>query len=427
MKTITNYKGVISIIIISIVVLVTACKEEITGPETVPIRAEIKQVIVNNSIFVEDIRDEVKTDDLDSVIVTIPQGTDVTQLDLDIIYSYFGEIEPQPGITDLTDPVYYTVTSNIESREYAVIANVVPPNLTSFLITSPREVVAKITGDSIVLKLQEGIDYSNVSFSAEYFGESIVPSVDQTIDLNVDTSISVINKEFENVYTIYIEWYKIIEFTGVIYDGTVHPNEFLPGAIESEDSTMYTIEDHENALGGKGARFTSLLYGGNDKGSAEFDYGDLGLDDQPDEVTVIIRGKGYPTHAEDHRYIEIAVFMDVWRYQFWVEWNGLDGNGYTQLPYEEIPGGLDPLAWNIYRLTANRITGEVKIYLNENPEPLAQMMPLFMEIRDSENWKASFGDASGGNSYDGVYDYIIIETGGAYSPVDLPLSKIFGE
>jgi hypothetical protein len=119
--------------------------------------------------------------------------------------------------------------------------------------------------------------------------------------------------------------------------------------------------------------------------------------------------------------------MDVWRYQFWVEWNGLDGNGYGQLPYEDIPGGLDPLAWNIYRLTANRVTGEVKIYLNENPDPLAEMSPLSMEIRDSENWKASFGDASGGNSYDGAYDYIIIETGGAYSPVDLPLSKILGE
>jgi hypothetical protein len=292
-------------------------------------------------------------------------------------------------------------------------------------MNTPREVAAKITGDSIVLKLQEGIDYSNVSFTAAYFGESISPALDQTIDLSVDTLISITNKEFENVYTIIIDWYKVIEFTGVIYDGTVHPNEFLPGAIDTDDSTMYTIEDHEGALGGKGARFTSLLYGGNDKGSAEFDYGDLGLDDQPEEVTVIIRGKGYATNPEDHRFVEIAVFMDVWRYQFWVEWNGLDGNGYGQLPYEEI--NIDPLNWNTYRLTANRITGEVKIYLNENPDPIPQMTPLFMEIRDSENWKASFGDASGGNSYDGVYDYIIIETGGAYSPVDLPLSKIFGE
>ena len=425
MKTITKYNGVISIIIIAIIVLVTACKEEITGPETVPIRAEIKQVIVNNSIYVEEIKDADKTDDLDTVIVTIPQGTDITQLDLDILYSYFGEIEPQPGITDLTNPVYYTVTSNIETRQYVVIANLVPPNLTSYLMTAPREVAAKIEGDSIILKLQEGIDYSNVSFSAAYFGESISPTMDQTIDLSVDTTLTVINKEFENVYTIHIDWYKVIEFTGVIYDGTMHPNEFLPGAIGSDDSTMYTIEDHEGALGGKGARFTSLLYGGNDKGSAEFDYGDLGLDDQPEEVTVIMRGKGYATHEESHRYVEIAVFMDVWRYQFWVEWDGLDGNGYSNLPYEEI--GLDPLGWNTYRLTANRITGEVKIYLNENPDPIPQMTPLFMEIRDSENWKASFGDASGGNSYDGVYDYIIIETGGAYSPVDLPLSKIFGE
>jgi hypothetical protein len=70
MKTITKYKGVISIITIAIIVLVTACKEEITGPETVPIRAEIKQVIVNNSIYVEEIKDADKTDDLDTVIGT---------------------------------------------------------------------------------------------------------------------------------------------------------------------------------------------------------------------------------------------------------------------------------------------------------------------------------------------------------------------
>jgi hypothetical protein len=428
MKKRTAYIKTIGALVLGIMILFTACKEDLSGPETVPIRAEIKQVIVNNSIYVSDIKDDDRTDELDSVVLTIPQGTDVSQLDLDIIYSYFGEIDPQPGITDLTNPVHYTITSNIESRVYAVMTEVVPPSLTSFLITSPREVVGKIEGDRIILKLLEGLDYSSVSFSADFFGESISPSQDQTLDLSVDTTIKVINKEFESVYTIQIDWYKDINFTGVIYDCTIHPNEFLPGAIESEDSTMYTIvEDEGSVLGGKVARFTSLLYSGNDRGDAEFDYGDLGLDDQPEEVTVIIRGKGYPTHEEDHRYVEIAVFMDIWRYQFWVEWNGLDGNGYGQLAYEDIPGGLDPLEWNIYRLTANRITGEVKIYLNESPEPLAEMSPLTMEIRDSENWKASFGDASGGNSYDGAYDYIIIETGGAYSPVDLPLSKILGE
>jgi hypothetical protein len=110
-----------------------------------------------------------------------------------------------------------------------------------------------------------------------------------------------------------------------------------------------------------------------------------------------------------------------------VEWNGLDGTDYGQLAYEDIPEGLDPLEWNTYRLTANAITGEVKVYLNEDPDPIEEMLPLFLGIRDTEDWKAYFGDGSGGNAYDGYYDYFIIETGGAYSPTQLPLSKIFGE
>lgn len=427
MKIRANFIGVTSTIIIVIMGLFISCKEEIVGPPTVPIRAEIKQLIVNNSIYVTDIQDANKEDDLDSVIVTIPQGTDITQLDLDIIYSYFGSIDPEPGITDLTNPVYYTITSNIESRDYVVIANLVPPSLTSFLITSPREVVGKITGDSIILSLQEGIDYSNVSFSANYFGESLLPDMDKPIDLSVDTTITVTNKEFKNVYNIYIDWYKVIEFTGVVYDCTVHPNEFLPGAISSEDSTFFTIVDDPTAMGGKVARFTSLEYSGNTSGSATFPFVDLGLDEQPDEVTIIIRGKGYATNPTNHRYVEIEVQLGLYRFQFWVTVNGLDGTDYSNLPYENIPGGLDPLAWNIYRLTANRITGEVNIYLNESPDPLAEMAPLFMGLRDSEAWRARFGDGSGGNTYDGEYDYIIIETGGAYSPEDLPLSKILGE
>lgn len=434
MKTRNIFISGISILVVSLTVFFTACEEESTGPDTVPIKAEIKQIKVLNSIHNVAFYDKVP-EDIDTIEISIPFGTDVTTLDLDIIISYFGTIEPAGGVTDLTNPVTYSVTSNIETREVLVMATQVPPSLTSFLLTSPVEQVGRIVRDStggghdtIKLKIKEGINLSNAKFAVEFFGESVVPDPGGVIDLEAENpSIAVVNKEYQSTYVIDVERYKEIVFTGFIYDGTVHPNEIIPGAISTEDSAFISIEDEESALGGKVARFTNLVYDGNTSGSVNFVFSELGLDEQPEAVTIIMKGKGIPTLAESFRYVEINVFLGFWRFQFWVEWNGLDGTDYGQLAYEDIPAGLDPLEWNTYRLTANSITGEVKIYLNEDTEPLAQMMPLFMGPRSDENWKASFGDGSGGNAYDGLYDYFIIETGGAYSPADLPLSKIFGE
>jgi hypothetical protein len=434
MKTKLRYIAAFSALVFAITVFFPACEEESTGPETVPIKAEIKQIIVLNSVHTIDYLDKIP-EDIDTVEITVPQGTDISQLDLDIIVSYFGTIVPEPGITDLTNPVTYTVTSNFETRDILVMAVARPPSLTSFLLTSPLEVPGRIvkdtTGlgmDTIRLKIEEGIDLSKSRFLVEFFGESVDPDPSGTIDLEVENpTLDVVNKDFRTTYAIYIERFKEIRFTGFIYDGTVHPNEILPRAISSEDSAFITIEDDESALGGKVARFTNLEYSGNATGSVNFDYGNLGLTDQPEEITVIMRGKGYPTFTENFRYVEIVVQLGFGRFQFWVTDDGLDGTDYGNLAYEDIPGGFDPLSWNTYRLTAKLLTGEVKIYLNESPDPLAEMSPLFLGPRDSESWRASFGDGSGGNAYDGSYDYFIIETGGAYSPTQLPLSKIFIE
>lgn len=443
MKTKNSIIAAISILAFTVTVFITSCEEETTGPETVPIKAEIKQVKVLNSIHTVVFHDAVP-EDIDTVEISIPYGTDVTSLDLDIIVSYFGTIEPAAGITDLTNPITYSVTSNHETRDVLVMATQVPPSLTSFLLISPFEQAGRIvkdtTGtaqDTIKLKIKEGVDLSNAKFAVEFFGESVVPDPLGTIDLEVENpTLAVVNKEFQTTYVIDVERYKEILFTGFIYDGTDHPNAFLPGAMNSEDSTDITIVEDENALGGKAAQFTSLVEGAKGK-SINFEFAEIiehsvspeGLSEQPEAITVIMRGKGVPVTAyeDSYRYVEMNVYMGFWRFQFWVEWDGLDGTDYSQLAYEDVPAGLDPLEWNIYRLTANSITGEVKIYLNEDPEPLEPMMPLYLGIRDSENWKVYFGDGSGGNAYDGIYDYYIIETGGAYSPTDLPLSKILGE
>ena len=109
---------------------------------------------------------------------------------------------PEPGITDLTNPVIYTVTSNFETREVMVMVEVVPPSLTSFLITSPVEIAGRIQrdtmglgNDTIKLSIREGIDVSSASFSVEFFGESVIPDPLGKIDLTVDSTIVVVNSQ----------------------------------------------------------------------------------------------------------------------------------------------------------------------------------------------------------------------------------------
>lgn len=422
MKIKLKYINVFSMVLIALITLFTACEEDPEGPETVPIKAEIKQVIVNNSIYTTDELDD-NPADMDTIEVTIPMGTDITALDLDIIYSYFGTIEPEPGITDLTSPVIYTVTSNIETRQIMVMANVVPPSLTNFMMTTPREVPARIEGDSILMSLQEGIDYSETTFYAEYFGEGINPSMDETIDLTGDPTLSVFNKEFSTDYKFYIDWYKVIVFTGTIFDGTQHPNEFLPGSLAEEEAEGWIIEPDGLAYAGSVAHFVSLGEKGTDghNGAADFVYGQMGLDEVPNETTTIFRMKGIPD--ADENYLEIAFKMDGLRCKLLMEKDNLefvsdDKNKWKFL--EDETTTFDPTQWNIYRVTCNAITKEIKLYLNEEEEP--QMVHFLSDHGSSP--EVEVGDG-GGNKYESLIDYIVFETGGAYSPADLPLSKIF--
>lgn len=421
MKSKFKYLSAIGIVLIAITALFTACEEEIFVPDTVPIKAEIKQLIVNNSIYRVDEINNVPGD-IDTLIVTVPQGTDVTQLDLDIIFSYFGSITPEPGITDLSSPVTYTVTSNIETRQMMVMSKVVPPSLNSFLMTSPREVVAQIKGDSIIMSLQEGIDFTAITFSAEYFGESINPTMDETIDLTENPTFSVINKDFSTNYKFQIDWYKIIEFTGTIFDGTQHPNDFLPGSVAEENADGWVVEEDALAYQGSVAHFTSLGEKGTDghNGLASFVYGQMGLEAVPNETTTIFRMKGIPDAGEN--YLEVHFKLDGLRCKLLMEFDNLefvsdDKNKWKFLEDEEYE--FDPTQWNTYRVTCNAVTQEIKLYINEEEEP---KMVHFLSPHGSSP-EVGVGDG-GSNKYESLIDYFIFETGGAYSPEDLPLDKI---
>ncbi len=414
MKTKMNDIGAFGVLIAVLIILFTSCQEDVVEPERVPIKAEIKQIIINNSVSNVVFQNKVETD-MDTITVTVPQGTDVSQLDLDILVNYFGTLEPEAGITDLTNPIVYTVTSNTETRQFLVQSKIVPPSISTFVLTSPVEAVGTISGDSIILEILEGIDLSAAMFTAEAFGESIVPDPSGTIDLTVDSpTLKVINRDFEAVYNIYIEYYNVIEFTGAFYDGTVHPNVFLPGSVANDEADRWVVESNPAAYGGSVVHFTSL---GDFSGSAAFDYGDLGLDDSPDEVTSIFRVKGIPDAGEN--YLEIAFKIGDLRAKFYLEKDNIEikGGSNVKINFADWTD-FDPTAWNTYRVTMNKITRSIVLYVNEEQTPV-----LETTLKGNSGDEIDFGDGGGG-LYECLIDYIAIETTGAFTPEDLPLSKI---
>jgi len=405
-----------------LVLLLSSCQEEPVVPDTVPIKAEIKQVIVKNSIYRTIHLNDVP-EDMDTVIVTLPQGTEVTNLDLDIIYSYFGSISPEPGVTDLTNPVIYTVTSNAESREVMVMANLVPPSITTFSITSPAEIIGRIEGDSIYLDIFELLDLSAATFTAEFFGEAIEPDMTNTLDLTVDNpTIDVHNKDFTTTYDIIVNYLGDPVFTGSIWDGAMHPENFLPGSVAMDEMEGWVVEAEATAYHDSVVHFTSIGEKGTDghNGQADFVYDLMGLDADPNESTTVFRVKGISN--PDANYLEIAFKMDELRAKFYIEVDNLEIKGGDDVKWKflEEPGNTyDPTEWNTYRITCNKITREIKLYLNEEPDPRIEST---LEGHEG-GAQVKVGDG-GSNYYECLIDYFAFETSGAFTPEDLPLEDI---
>lgn len=409
-KTLKVFSSVLTIFLLTI-----ACEDDITGPETVPMKAEVRQVLVKNSIFKYDILDSNK-EDADTVNITVPQGTDVSNLDLDIILSYTSEITPSVGVTDLSTPSNFNVTSNVESRDYVFQSNIIAPSLSNFFLTSPVEAAGVIDGNQITLEILKGTDLTSSTFEADFFGESISPDSSGVIDLSVDNPTLVVrNKNFEKTYNVVINYYEIIEFTGVIYDGTVHPNTFLPGSLEPENEDGWVVEIGDpTAYNGGVAHFTSL---DDDNGQAKFTYDDLGLTADPNETTTVFRAKGI-SDAGEH-YFEIAFKLDNLRAKLIIRNDRLEIVGNDKVKVNYPIENFDPTQWNVYRVTSNKNTKEFKVYLNEDSEN-----PIVAELAGHDPIASvAFGDG-GGKKYECLVDYIAFDAGGDYSPDELPLNEI---
>lgn len=76
----------------------------------------------------------------------------------------------------------------------------------------------------------------------------------------------------------------------------------------------------------------------------------------------------------------------------------------------EAPEGIDLNDWNIYRLTKSE--GAIKLYLNEDPVPLAEGT----SSTSTTNQYFRFGDGNGSHNIAALLDWIIWDETGAYAP-----------
>jgi hypothetical protein len=76
-----------------------------------------------------------------------------------------------------------------------------------------------------------------------------------------------------------------------------------------------------------------------------------------------------------------------------------------------LPGDASVKGWNIYRLTKDA-EGNVKLYVNEDPEPLA----VGQTAQATSNNHFRFGDTNGSHNISGLVDWVIWDTSGVYAP-----------
>jgi hypothetical protein len=84
-----------------------------------------------------------------------------------------------------------------------------------------------------------------------------------------------------------------------------------------------------------------------------------------------------------------------------------EGIGSTEV---SVPEGTSVSEWNIYRLT--KVNGVTKLYLNENPVPIA----VGSTTTSTTSQYFRFGDGNGSHNIAGLLDWIVWDETGAYAP-----------
>ncbi|MFN3556346.1 MAG: T9SS type A sorting domain-containing protein [Bacteroidales bacterium] len=196
-----------------------------------------------------------------------------------------------------------------------------------------------------------------------------------------------------------------------IYDSTVLPNENDPVFGTSGNagaglvSTMVADPDNSNNS------FLELLTIANaDNGTWRRVFAETVSD-----ITIVMKVKA--ANSDGRRVLELDVDNGGWRERLYInqEDNKLrlqHGEGYGADNEFSLPNDGDVAQWNIYRLTKDN-TGLVKLYINEDPTPLAQAQST---QASSTNNHFRFGDTNGSHNISALIDWVIWDVTGTYAP-----------
>jgi hypothetical protein len=133
-----------------------------------------------------------------------------------------------------------------------------------------------------------------------------------------------------------------------------------------------------------------------------------------DAITIVMRVKS--ANDDGRRVLELDLDNGGFRERLYInqEDNKLRLNhseGFGSANEFSLPGDASVKDWHIYRITKDA-EGNVKLYVDENPIPLAEGKTL----TTTSNNHFRFGDTNGSHNVSGLVDWIIWDKTGTYAP-----------
>ena len=222
-------------------------------------------------------------------------------------------------------------------------------------------------------------------------------------------TVVTVTAEDVSVSLVYTVSFTMVDHNWRMYDASVLPDEHIPTFDESNvagaGATNEIIIDPDNAD-------NSFLEMVTVENGDNFMWRTM-LQEETPGITMVMRVKA----ANDftRRVLELDLHHNGIRERLYInrEENrvrlneAIGGGDGGEIP---APDGVDLGDWNIYRLT--KVEGEIHLYLNENPDPIAQGTSATATTQQYFR----FGDGNGSHNAGAIIDWIIWDETGAYAP-----------
>lgn len=225
-----------------------------------------------------------------------------------------------------------------------------------------------------------------------------------------ETEVIVIAEDV-SVSQTYIVSFIMVDHNWRMYDASVLPNLHIPEFDESNTAgagaTNVILNDPDNPDN----NFLELITVEN--GDNFMWRTPLQPEEDTPAITMVMRVKA--ANEASRRVIELDVHHNGIRERLYInrESNRVRLNeaiGGGDGGEIDAPEGVNLSDWNIYRLTKSG--GEIKLFLNENPEPIAQGT----STTSTTQQYFRFGDGNGSHNAGAILDWILWDETGAYAP-----------